>query len=157
MGCPLHNYDRRLHYVASVAVDRACFIFFMTINALPVGGIAAFAHFHAFDFVGIMAVEAGFWYALVFVYYLMTGAACSIVRIVRGVVVAILAGGSVLLGGIVGFVVKKDIARHGLVHDSKGLVRWLGGEGRVTENSHNEQNSRKCVGQLKLFFWCHFR
>jgi len=129
----------------------------MALDTLPVGGIAAFAHFDTFDLIGIMAVEAGFGYPLVFIHHLVAGAACSKVGILIGMVVTVLAGGTVLIRRIMGFVVKKDAARHGVVHDPKGLVRWLGGESRITENSHNKQNSCKCVGQLKLFFWCHFR
>jgi hypothetical protein len=129
----------------------------MAFDALTVCGIAAFAHLHAFDLIGIMAVEAGFWNVALLLHLLMADIAGSKVRVVIGVVVTVFAGGAVLLGGKVGFVIEEYFACHGPVHLAKGLVRWLGGGRRVTANPHKQQNPCKCVGQLKLFFWCHFR
>jgi hypothetical protein len=108
----------------------------MAFDALAVGGIAALAHLHAFDLIEIVAVEAGFGNIPLFLHHLVADAAFSKVGLVIGVVVTILAGGAVLPGGEVGFVVKEDLARHGLVHDAKGLFRWFGGGCRVTENPH---------------------
>jgi hypothetical protein len=129
----------------------------MAFDALTVCGIAAFAHLHAFDLIGVVAVEASFRNVSLLRHLLVADVAGAKVRIVIGVVVTILAGGAVLIGGKMGFVVEENFACHGPVHLAEGLVRWLGGRRRITANPHKQQNSCKCVGQLKLFFWCHFR
>jgi len=88
----------------------------MTVLALLVGGIAAVTHFRAFDFVEIVAVEASFGYALVFIHDLVANVTSQIIgSIVKVMVVAILTGNAVLLGGKVGFMVEKDVAHIGFV------------------------------------------
>jgi hypothetical protein len=73
----------------------------------------------------IMAVEASCGDTVLGIrrHLLMTDIAGPVVRVSGGVVVTVFAGSTVQLGGKVGFVVEENFARHGPIHDAKGLVR----------------------------------
>jgi hypothetical protein len=147
-----------LRYVAPTAIDRACFIFVMAVDALLVSGITAFAHFHAFDLIGLVTVETGCWDTLIFSNHLVADTAFPKVWLIVRVMVTIFTGCTVLIRRKMSFVVEKEISRiRKFILYPKGLVRRLGGVCCVTDDTHNKQNSCKCIGQLKFFFLCHFR